>query len=147
MIVNIDPRGFKDTKWHEYVLRFMFGGLITVAAGLIGKKWGPTVAGLFLAFPAIFPASATLVEKHAVERKRRKGLHGEQRGADAAADDAMGATIGSIGLVIFAGVCRLFIGRYSPGLVLPAAMLAWFLTAGSIWIFRKRYRGDIKLKS
>ena len=147
MIVKIDPSGLKDTKWHEYVLRFVFGGLVTVAAGLIGKKWGPTVAGLFLAFPAIFPASATLVEKHAVERKRRKGLHGKQRGADAAADDAMGATIGSIGLVIFAGICWLFIGRYSPSLVLTTAVFAWFRPAGSIWIFRKRYRDNIKLRS
>ncbi len=36
----------------------------SVAAGLIANKWGPGVGGLFLAFPAIFPASVGLVEKH-----------------------------------------------------------------------------------
>jgi hypothetical protein len=30
--------------------------------GLLAKKFGSTVGGLFLAFPAIFPASATLIE-------------------------------------------------------------------------------------
>jgi hypothetical protein len=30
---------------------------------------GPRVGGLFLAFPAIFPASATLVEKHEKQKK------------------------------------------------------------------------------
>jgi uncharacterized protein DUF3147 len=138
MIVKIDPAGFKEAKWHEYVLRFVFGGLITAAAGAIGKKWGPEVAGLFLAFPAIFPASATLVEKHERERKQRKGEHGEQRGIDTAADDAMGAAMGSVGLLAFALICWLFIPRYFPVLVLAAAGLVWFLTAVSVWLFRKR---------
>src|ERR1039458_7178346 len=101
MIVSIDPSGLKETTWREYVLRFVFGGLITAAAGAIGTKWGPVIAGLFLAFPAIFPASATLVEQHELERKQRKGLHGEQRGIDAAADDAIGAIMGSAGLIAF----------------------------------------------
>ena len=34
------------------------------------KRYGPGVAGLFLAFPAIFPAGATLIEKHEKEKKR-----------------------------------------------------------------------------
>jgi uncharacterized protein DUF3147 len=138
MIVQIDPAGFKEAKWHEQVLRFVFGGLITAAAGAIGKKWGPGVAGLFLAFPAIFPASVTLVEKHERERKQRKGLHGQQRGIDAASDDAAGAAMGSVGLLGFAAICWLFFPRYFPILVLAAAALIWFLTAVSIWLLRKR---------
>jgi hypothetical protein len=39
-------------------------------------EWGPAVVGLFLAFPAIFPASATLIEKHERQRKQRQGLTG-----------------------------------------------------------------------
>jgi hypothetical protein len=46
-----------------------FGGAVTVAAGLIANKWGPGVGGLFLAFPAIFPGSATLVEKHKKQKR------------------------------------------------------------------------------
>src|ERR1700758_1107032 len=104
MIVKLDLAGLRETRWHEYLIRFLFGGLITAIAGAIGKQWGPVVAGLFLAFPAIFPASATLVEKHERERKQRKGLQGEQRGTEAAADDAMGAAIGAIGLIVFAAI-------------------------------------------
>jgi hypothetical protein len=36
---------------------------MTAIPGWIASKYGPVVGGLFLAFPAIFPASATLVEK------------------------------------------------------------------------------------
>jgi hypothetical protein len=51
------------------------------------------VGGLFLAFPAIFPASATLVEKHEAENKKRRGLSGMVRGREAAALDAAGAAM------------------------------------------------------
>jgi hypothetical protein len=37
-------------------------------------------AGLLLAFPAIFPAGATLIEKDEKEKKEKKGLHGTVRG-------------------------------------------------------------------
>src|SRR4030081_1341470 len=90
------------TKWYEYALRFAFGGAITVAAGLIANKWGPGVGGLFLAFPAIFPASATLVEKHEKQEKQQHGLDGTIRGREAAGLDAAGAAIGRIGLITFA---------------------------------------------
>ena len=49
---------------------------MTVAAGLIAARFGPVIGGLFLAFPAIFPASATLIEKHVRERKEKAGLPG-----------------------------------------------------------------------
>jgi Protein of unknown function (DUF3147) len=62
MRIQINPSPLFKTKWYEYATRFVLGGLITVGAGLIAEKWGPSVGGLFLAFPAIFPASATLIE-------------------------------------------------------------------------------------
>jgi hypothetical protein len=64
-----------------------FGGLITAIAGVIAKQFGPAVAGLFLAFPAMFPASATLIEKHEKQKKEKKGLHGAQHGREAASMD------------------------------------------------------------
>jgi hypothetical protein len=71
MKIRPDLSALGKTKWYEYALRFAFGGAITVAAGLIANKWGPGVGGLFLAFPAIFPASATLVEKHEKTKKKQ----------------------------------------------------------------------------
>jgi len=80
MIVKARLSALMDTKWHEYALRFGLGGFATVATGLIASKFGPVTGGLFLAFPAIFCASATLVEKHERERKQKAGLRGERRG-------------------------------------------------------------------
>jgi hypothetical protein len=47
---------------------------MTVVAGLIAARFGPVVGGLFLAFPAIFPATATLIEKHVRERKEKAAI-------------------------------------------------------------------------
>jgi hypothetical protein len=74
MTIRIDLSGLRETRWHEYAIRFVFGGLITSATGLIAHLYGPQTAGLFLAFPAIFPATATLVEKHEAQKKNRAGL-------------------------------------------------------------------------
>src|SRR5579862_9859147 len=96
--IRMDVSAAQKTKWHEYAVRFVLGGFITVAAGLIAKQFGPAIGGLFLAFPAIFPASATLVDRHEREKKARAGLNGSVRGILAAALDARGAMMGSIGL-------------------------------------------------
>ena len=140
MTIKVDPSGLKETNWHEYALRFVAGGIITVVAGVIARKWGPGIGGLFLAFPAIFPASATLIEKHERQRKQEKGLHGEERGTDAAAIDALGAAMGSVGLVAFAGACWWLIAKYPAPVALGAATIAWLLVSFSIWIVRQRRR-------
>src|ERR1700693_4015367 len=140
MTIKVDSSGLKQTKWHEYALRFVAGGVITVLAGMIARKWGPGIGGLFLAFPAIFPASATLIEKHERQRKQKKGLHGEERGTDAAAIDALGAAMGGGGLVAFAVICWWLIPRYPAPLALSGATVAWLLVAFSVWAIRRRRR-------
>jgi hypothetical protein len=140
MTIRVDPSGLKQTKWHEYALRFVAGGIITVLAGMIARRWGPGIGGLFLAFPAIFPASATLMEKHERQRKQEKGLHGAERGTDVAAIDALGAAMGSVGLIGFAGICWWLIPKYPAPLALGGAAVAWLLVSFSIWIIRQRRR-------
>jgi hypothetical protein len=140
MTIKIDPSGLKQTRWHEYAVRFVAGGIITVIAGVIARKWGPGVGGLFLAFPAIFPASATLIEKHQRQRKQNQGLRGERRGTDAAAVDAIGAAMGSLGLIVFAGVCWWFLLRFAASGVLAGAALVWLLVSFCVWVVRKRGR-------
>ena len=98
MIVQFKPSALRQTRWYEYLVQFVLGGAMTVVAGLIAARFGPAVGGLFLAFPAIFPASATLIEKHVRERKEKAGLSGARRGKEAAALDAGGAALGSFGL-------------------------------------------------
>ncbi len=137
MTIKIDPSGLQQTKWHEYALRFVAGGVITVVAGMIVRKWGPGIGGLFLAFPAIFPASATLIEKHERQRKEAKGLHGEERGTYVAAIDALGTAMGSIGLVAFAVIGWWMIPRYPAPLALGGTALAWLLISFSVWTIRQ----------
>ena len=111
MLVKVKFSALRDTHWHEYALRFGLGGLATVCTGLIAEAFGPAVGGLFLAFPAIFCASATLIEKHERDRKEKTGLPGKRRGQQAAALDAMGAAIGSFGLLAFGAVMWTLPGR------------------------------------
>jgi hypothetical protein len=110
VVVKIDSSTVRETRWYEYVLRFLFGGLITGGAGIIAERFGPIIGGLFLAFPAIFPASATLIEKHEIEKKEANGLSGRQRGREAAALEAIGSALGSLGLILlrrcFGSFCR-----------------------------------------
>jgi hypothetical protein len=45
MTISIDLVGLRRTKWHEYAIRFVFGGLITAAAGLIAHRYGSGIGG------------------------------------------------------------------------------------------------------
>jgi hypothetical protein len=137
MIVHLKLSALHETRWYEYLTRFALGGAMTVIAGLIAARFGPVVGGLFLAFPAIFPATATLIEKHARERKEKAGLAGARRGKEAAALDAVGATLGSFGLVVFALAVWLLIER-APSLALLLATVAWLAVAVLGWWLRRR---------
>jgi hypothetical protein len=138
MRARIDLSSLKETHWHQMAVRFLCGGLATVATGLIAKKYGPGVGGLFLAFPAILPASATLIEKHEKQRKRRAGLHGEVRARRAAGVDAAGAAIGSIGLFVFAALIAAWITLHRAFLVIALSTIGWLVVALILWQLRKR---------
>ena len=130
----------RRTKWYEYAIRFLFGGIITAITGLIAKKFGPQVGGLFLAFPAIFPATATLLEKHEKQKKERKGLNGTKRGRLVAGVDAAGAAMGAGGLIVFALIVWKFLPGRSGSMVLAGATLAWVIVAVSIWAAAEKLR-------
>jgi len=137
MKVSVNIGALRRTKWYEYAIRFSLGGTITVIAGLLAKKYGPVFGGLFLAFPAIFPASATLIEKHEKEKKESLGLKGEARGRIAASIDAAGSSMGSIGLVVFALVVSQSISRGRAWIVLGGATVLWLGVSAAVWQIRK----------
>ena len=137
MRIEVDLSTLGQTKWHDYAVRFLFGGLITALAGIIAKKFGPGIGGLFLAFPAIFPASATLIEKHEMEKKESLGLKGEARGRSAASIDAAGSSMGSIGLLVFALVVSKFIATDRAWIVLGGATAVWLGVSIAVWQIRK----------
>jgi nicotinamide-nucleotide amidase len=107
---DFDLEKIKSVRPREYLIRFAFGAAISLIAGILTLVFGPRFGGLFLAFPAILPATLTLLEK-------KDGL------AQAAAD-VRGAVIGSIGMIAFAIVAMTLIPR-SPGAGLATALLAW----------------------
>jgi hypothetical protein len=109
--IHADLAKLKETSWKGYAIRFLFGGAVTVFAGWIAAKDGPVVGGLFLAFPAILPASVTLIRQH--------------EDAHAAGQDAYGAVLGSIGLVAFGGMVWAASAHLASWLVLLLALAAW----------------------
>lgn len=137
--VRLSASALREGRWYEYLIRFVLGGLATVLTGLVSQYYGPSVGGLFLALPAIFCASATLIEKHEIRRKRQAGLIGQRRGQQAAALDAAGAFLGSIGMLAFAAVFALFV-KDSIAVAFVGASLAWPIVSVAAWFVRRRWR-------
>jgi hypothetical protein len=139
MKISADFSAIKKTKWYEYAARFLLGGSVTVVAGLLAKYYGPVFGGLFLAFPAIFPASATLVDKHEREKKQRAGIKQTTRGRQVAGVDAAGAALGSLGLATFALVIWKLLPVWNIASVFITASAAWFGVSGVLWWIRKKH--------
>jgi hypothetical protein len=146
MRVQIDTGALRDSKWYEYALRFAFGGTITALAGIIAKRYGPEVGGLFMAFPAIFPATATLLEDEQKQRKQDEGMNGTIRGRMVAGVDAYGASMGAIGLALFAVVVWRRLPHSSLAVVLGEATLAWLAAAVFVWFMRETLWRSLKRK-
>jgi hypothetical protein len=137
VIVEAKLSHLKGIKPSEYALRFFFGGLCTMVAGLIAKRYGSAVGGLFLAFPAIFPAGASLIETHEKMHKRRAGYDGRARGRVMAGVDAAGAAIGCLGLAGFGAVVWKALPGHSPVVVIALASVAWLVLSMALWLMRK----------
>jgi hypothetical protein len=133
MIIGFNPGAVKSTSLRDNLVRFSLGGGITVVAALIAAHYGPVIGGLFLAFPAIFPSGATLIEKRERLRKQRAGYDGTNRGRLAAALDARGACFGCVGLIAFAAVVWRMLPAHSLTVTLIAATVAWTSVSILLW--------------
>ncbi len=137
MMVRARIESLKEGRWYEHIVRFALGGAATVMTGLVAQFGGPEVGGLFLAFPAMLCASATLVDAHERRHKREKGLRGTSRGRDAAALDAAGAALGAMALLAFAFTVYAFASR-GTGVALWLASASWCMSAAFCWALYKR---------
>jgi len=137
-MVTLKLSSLSESKPHEYVVRFVFGGACTVVAGLVAKRFGPGAGGLFLAFPAIFPAGASLIETHEKRRKREAGMDGTRRGREAASVDAAGASLGALGLMAFACLLWLALPQLQTGWVIAGATVVWFGVSLGLWKLRRQ---------
>jgi hypothetical protein len=125
MMPTLHLEKLREKKVWALVVRFGFGGAVTVATELIAHGFGPEIAGLFLAFPAILPASLTLIRQN--------------EGPGAAAKDALGAMAGSISLSLFAICVWKGVDAHTAALTLSFAAILWIVTGGLLWwIFLSR---------
>jgi fatty acid desaturase len=77
-----------------------------------------------------------MIEKHEIRRKREAGFTGERRGQMAAAVDAAGAALGSLGMLAFATVFWSLVTRSVPAAFVGAA-LAWLIVSVAAWYVRR----------
>jgi len=113
------PSALAEVNGWEYVVRFAFGGIVTMGTGLAAHAWGPSVGGLFLAFPAILPASLTLVQMHEGRRET--------------VAEARGALLGTLGLLAFAALAWVLAARWPAALVLVVATAGWAVACAAAW--------------
>jgi hypothetical protein len=112
------------------LVRFGFGAGTSALAGVVSLIAGPTVGGVFLAFPAILLASLTLVA--------------DEEGRSKARDDARGAAAGALGLLAFAVIGAGLFATQFPVLVFVEAAVAWVLAGPGSYLlaWRAGYGAD-----
>ena len=116
---RLEPKALRETSPTQYLLRFAFGGVVTALAGYVSHVFGPAFGGLLLAFPAILPATLTLVK--------------QESGDSAAVDDARGARLGAVALVAFAAAAWLGATRVPAAINLLIALCVWLVLSGLLW--------------
>lgn len=119
-IVGIHWLSIRHLSLSDLAIRFVFGAVISIAAGVVAMLAGSETGGLLLAFPAILPATLTLVEKDEGERK--------------AEELDVGSVLGAAALSAFA----LVVWQYIPALSAPIVLLmgtgAWMVAATVLYV-------------
>ena len=106
-------------KPREHLIRFAMGATVSVVAGLMAKLVSARFAGAFLAFPAILPASLTLIQ--------------DTEGTRDADRNAIGAVLGGLSLAVFATVAEVGFGRLPAAAVLVLSLVAWIAASGLLY--------------
>lgn len=119
-LVGIHLGAIRSVPLRDLAIRFAFGAAISVVAGVVSLAAGNEPGGLLLAFPAILPATLTLVEQREDERK--------------AEDFDVGAILGAAALGAFAVVVWQLMGRDPAPLVLLLATAAWLVAAVLLYL-------------
>jgi hypothetical protein len=126
-LAGVDLSKLSKIQPKDLAVRFAFGAAISLVAGLISLAFGAPAGGMFLAFPAILPASLTLIEK--------------KEGTEAAIHDLDGTIIGAAALGVFALVAGLGLRNASAALALPAALATWLgVSLIAYVVVRKKFK-------
>jgi uncharacterized membrane protein (GlpM family) len=119
-IVGVRLGRIQDLPVRDLLIRFVFGAAISAAAGITSVIAGAEPGGILLAFPAILPATLTLIEKEEDERQ--------------AEDLDVGSILGATALAAFAVVVWKYIDGGSAPVVLLTATAAWLATAVLLYL-------------
>jgi hypothetical protein len=119
--VHVAFARLREMRPRDLMIRFAFGFVVSVIAGVVTLAVGDRAGGLFLAFPAILPASLTLIA--------------EKEGDSQAEVDAGGALLGAFALVAQA------LGRVPLVPAELAAAAAWLaVSVGAYFAIRRAMR-------
>ncbi len=108
---SLEGQQIRQVRPKDLAIRFIAGGLTSIAAGAVTLAFGPRVGGILLGLPAILAASLTLIE--------------EDEGVETAREDARGAMLGGCAMIAFAVVGAVSFLALSPVVALVLATLAW----------------------
>ena len=117
---SFDAGKAAKAKPRDLLIRFVAGGLTSIASGLVTLVFNARVGGILLAFPAILAASLTLIA--------------QQEDSVDAREDARGAIAGGFALAVFAAVAALSFDHLAGALTLAIAAGAWLATAGLLYV-------------
>jgi uncharacterized protein DUF3147 len=117
--IGFDLGKLRGINVGDYLIRFVFGAGVSLVAGIVTLVFGARIGGVFLAFPAILPATLTLVE--------------EKEGTRRADQNAGGAILGAVGLIAFAVIAYLLLTTSAPA-ALSLALLGWCVAAVALYL-------------
>ncbi len=127
-LIAFELQRVHDIEPKDMLIRFGFGAGVSVVAALMTLAAGPRFGGMFLAFPAILPATLTLLEK--------------KHDTDAAVHTDRGALLGSVGLCAFAVAAAVLFARTSAAFVVLAAVLAWSIASVALYLAVAAWRRE-----
>lgn len=119
LVPRVEPEKVKGQRFSAYALRFAFGSGIALVAGLVGMFFGPKVGGVLLGFPAVLPASLTLIQK--------------KEGKDEASVDSIGAVLGGTAMIVFAVLVSLTVKSFGAVPSIAVALIVWLAVAVGLY--------------
>lgn len=127
---KIDLAKLRSIHLRDYVIRFLFGGTISVIAACIAQWTTGRIGGIFTTFPAILLASLTLIN--------------QEDGKHASESDAQGSVVGAVALVLTSLVLSFALNRLS-GIVALLIGLGWWLVCSIGLYLLSAKRGWLQL--
>lgn len=115
----MDLGRLRTVRLRDLAIRFAFGAAISVGAALLTIAVDPRFGGAFLAFPAILPASLTLIA--------------EKEGERMADRNAVGAVLGGLGLAVFAMIGERTFTHVDGAVAIVLALGGWVVSSFALY--------------